>query len=154
MIVHPAVSAEVRNDNLMAADSSPEGSFLERVEKICRASTAPEVQVEQGPGAEPLPALCWSVAVPAQPQLHCPAPGWYRFSHADSEMLLLPWLLIFCQVRDLRWPSKGLDKCQSQHEAGRAEGVVEITFLGISAEAESCSIDPIINGLFSMKCLV
>lgn len=28
MIVHPAVSAEVRNDNVMAADSSPEGSFL------------------------------------------------------------------------------------------------------------------------------
>lgn len=109
------------------------------------------MQGEQG--AEPLPALeeCGSPA--AQPQLHCPctATGLYHSSHDNSETLPLPWLLIFCQFRDLRWLSEGLDKCQRQHEGRRGEGVVEMPFL---AEAESCSIGPIINGLFSMKCLV
>lgn len=109
------------------------------------------MQVEQGLSCPS--SLVEPGSSAAQPQLCCShtATGWNRFSHADSETLPLPWLLIFCQFRDLRWPNKGLDRGQSQHEARRGEGVVEMPFL---AEAESCSIGPIINGLFSMKCLV
>lgn len=49
------------------------------------------------------------------------------FSHPDQKPFTL-WLVVFCQFRELRWLGKGPDKCQSQREARRGEGVVEKPF--------------------------
>lgn len=60
--------------------------------------------------AEPLPAFWWEHGRPAA-QLqaaslsHCLGLG-SSFSHTDSETLRFLWLVVSCQFRDLRWPSK------------------------------------------------
>lgn len=104
MMVHLQSMEGVSKSELMAVEPCTERASLPlcRVERIWRATVAPKVQAEPRLSLSQLrrergsPAASPSRCLSLVPSL----------SHADSETLRFLWLLIFCQFRDLRWPSK------------------------------------------------